>query len=51
MQEHAEGTRSQKPVICLECGAANDARAKACAKCNAPLPGPVEGVREMLKKD
>jgi hypothetical protein len=49
MQEHAEGPRSQTPCVCLECGAPNDANAKACTRCNAPLPGAAKGARDTLK--
>jgi len=42
MQEHAEGPRSQPPIICRHCGAKNPRTATVCTACEKALgrPGP-----------
>jgi len=40
MQEHAEGARSQPPIICQHCGATNPRTATICEACEKPLSRP-----------
>jgi len=40
MQEHAEGPRSEPPIVCRHCGATNSRTATVCEACERPLTGP-----------